>query len=283
MQQNSAKDWLELKRDADTGIETIRAGLNEHVYAPHWHDEYLIGITDQGAQQFNCRSEKQILLPGSCFLLEPGEIHDGEAIHQNGSRYRQLYLPPSLLKLQITSLFEDSPDKFELGIDVNSTSESSVANSISDAFSAIHYQEPKIVKDACLDNMLQHMTKNLSWRKKQKSYSQQYRLAFLVQEYLHANINCDIGLTDVTTAIAVDRYRLTRAFKSIFGIAPHAYLIQLRLAKARVLLAKNISPVDVASELCFSDQSHLGRWFKRCYLLSPAHYQQRTNLPDLIF
>ena len=37
----------------------------------------------------------------------------------------------------------------------------------------------------------------------------------------------------------------------------------------------------VAAQLGFSDQSHLGRWFKRAYQLTPAFYQQHcTNLPD---
>jgi AraC-like DNA-binding protein len=79
----------------------------------------------------------------------------------------------------------------------------------------------------------------------------------------------------------VDRFRLSRAFKRCFGLAPHAYLIQLRLTRARQLLGLGALPADVAHSLCFSDQSHLGRWFRRAYGLTPAHYSKRcTNLPD---
>jgi AraC-like DNA-binding protein len=91
----------------------------------------------------------------------------------------------------------------------------------------------------------------------------------------------DIGLDDLARVTGVDRFRLSRAFKAAFGLAPHAYLIQLRLARARRLLAAGQSPVEVAATLGFADQSHLGRWFQRAYRMTPAVYRKRcSNLPD---
>ncbi|CPR14090.1 Transcriptional regulator, AraC family [Brenneria goodwinii] len=47
------------------------------------------------------------------------------------------------------------------------------------------------------------------------------------------------------------------------------------------MLSGGVTPADVAAQLGFADQSHLGRWFRRAYQLTPAYYQQRcTNLPD---
>jgi len=90
-----------------------------------------------------------------------------------------------------------------------------------------------------------------------------------------------MGLDDLARATGVDRFRLTRAFKAAFGLAPHAYLVQLRLAKARRLLAAGQPPALVAMSLGFADQSHMGRWFRRAYGLTPAHYRRRcSNLPD---
>src|SRR5471032_2245584 len=50
-----AQNWIDLKQDAESGIETIRAHFEGHAYDPHWHDSYLVGVTEQGVQQFNCR------------------------------------------------------------------------------------------------------------------------------------------------------------------------------------------------------------------------------------
>jgi len=91
----------------------------------------------------------------------------------------------------------------------------------------------------------------------------------------------DLGLDDLARATGVDRFRLSRAFKAAFGLAPHAYLVQLRLAKARRLLAAGQPPALVAMSLGFADQSHMGRWFRRAYGLTPARYRRRcSNLPD---
>ena len=87
--------------------------------------------------------------------------------------------------------------------------------------------------------------------------------------------------TSTARASFFDRFRLSRAFKEAFGLPPHAYLIQLRLARARQLLGRGLAPAQVAADLGFADQSHLGRWFRRAYGVTPAYYRQRcSKLPD---
>ena len=78
------RNWIELSQDADTGIESIRAHFQGHAYDPHWHDSFLVGVTEQGVQQFNCRRVRHLSTPGKVFMLEPGEIHDGHAPTEEG-------------------------------------------------------------------------------------------------------------------------------------------------------------------------------------------------------
>lgn len=276
MRQYHQKDWLELNKDPNTGIETIRAHFTGHAYDPHWHDSYLIGVTEQGIQQFNCRSKQQTCVPGTSFLLNPEEVHDGNAPSQDGFTYRMLFINPDFFQQRIRHLFVEVPDNFELNISKTLSQDGLLTASISSAFSAIHYQEPKIIQDFSLDQMMNQLTTYLTWRKKPQQNSKSIRTALLAQEILHANLSVNIGLIEVAETLQVDRFYLTRAFKDVFGLPPHAYLIQLRLVKARALLSQGENPADVANQLCFSDQSHLGRWFKRCYKFTPADYQRRT-------
>ncbi|HHQ6162820.1 TPA: helix-turn-helix domain-containing protein, partial [Enterobacter hormaechei subsp. hoffmannii] len=98
----------------------------------------------------------------------------------------------------------------------------------------------------------------------------------------YAHIGENVGLSDLARETGTDRFTLTRCFKREFHLAPHAWLIQLRLAKARQMLAYGELPVDVATAVGFADQSHLGRWFQRAYPISPAYYRRLcTNLPDV--
>lgn len=61
--------WIDFRRDSDMQIEAIRAHFTGHAYDPHWHDSYLIGVTEQGIQQFHSRRERHRSRPGTVFLL----------------------------------------------------------------------------------------------------------------------------------------------------------------------------------------------------------------------
>ena len=277
----TSHNWIDLSKDADTGIETLRAHFQGHAYDPHWHDSYLVGVTEQGVQQFNCRRARHQSTPGKVFLLEPGDIHDGEAPTAEGFTYRMLYLAPQWLQRELAAVFEKAPDHGQLGFTNTLATDARLAQATSLAFETLHRGELKIVRQTALDGLLERLTRHLHWRTR---YGEDPRLPLVAQkarEYLHANAQYDIGLDQLATATGVDRFRLTRAFKAAYGIAPHAYLVQLRLANARRMLAQGEQPAAVAMALGFADQSHLGRWFVRAYGLTPALYRKRcSNLPD---
>jgi len=273
--------WIDLAQDADTGIETLRAHFKGHAYDPHWHDSYLVGVTEQGVQQFNCRRTKHQSTPGKVFLLEPGDIHDGEAPTEDGFTYRMLYLDPQWMQRELNAVFDNAPDRSQLSFANTLTTDVRLAHATGLAFQALHQGELKIVRQTALDGLLERLTRHLHWRARCGEDPRLPLVAKKAQEYLHANAQHDIGLDQLAAVMGVDRFRLTRAFKAAFGIAPHAYLVQLRLATARRMLARGEQPASVAMELGFADQSHLGRWFVRAYGLTPALYRKRcSNLPD---
>jgi AraC-like DNA-binding protein len=273
--------WIDLAQDRDSGIETLRAHFQGHAYDPHWHDSYLVGITEQGVQQFHCRRQRHASTPGQVFTLEPGEIHDGDAPHAEGFTYHMLYLDPQWLSRELAGLFEHAPDNCILGFGHALRTDPRLARAISFAFCALHHQESRIVRQSALDGLLQGLTADLHWRRLDGLDPRLPQVALRARDYLHAHLHRDLGMDELAQACGVDRFRLSRAFKSAFGLPPHAYLVQLRLARARRLLAGGAWPAQVASDLGFADQSHLGRWFLRAYGLSPGTYRSRcSNLPD---
>lgn len=274
-------DWIELNRDAETGIETIRAHFEGHAYDPHFHDSYLIGFTEQGVQQFHCRKALHSSTPGQAFLLEPGELHDGHAPARGGFTYSMLYLDPHWLERELRGLFEDAPGDCQPAFAKTLASEPELLAVIAEAFQALQSRDLRIVRQAALDALLAKLARHLAWRPRLDSDPRMPLVALRARDYLHAHMEQDLGLDELAWASGVDRFRLSRAFKAAFGIAPHAYLVQLRLARARQLLASGQPPARVAMTLGFADQSHMGRWFRRAYGLTPAHYRRRcSNLPD---
>ena len=253
MRQYNQKDWYELNRDPCSKIETTRAHFTGHAYDPHWHDSYLIGITEQGVQQFNCRAKQQVCVPGTSFLLDPEEIHDGTTPSEDGFTYRLLFISPELFQQRLLHLFPNVPDNFEFGVNKTLSQDNLLSASISSAFAAIHYQEPKIIQDACLDQMMKQLTEHMTWRKITEQRNKSTHIALLTQEISHANMSVNIGLVEIAETLQVNRFHLTCSFKATFGLALHAYLIQLRLVRARELLAQGEHPADIANKLCFSD------------------------------
>lgn len=277
----SDRNWIELKQDPTSGIETVRAHFEGHAYDPHWHDSYLVGITEQGLQQFNCRRQQHNSTPGKVFLLEPGDIHDGTAPQAGGFTYRTLYLDPNWLDRELRAQFEDTPDNTQLSFAATLAEDPQLAIATASAFEAMHHDELRIVRQTALDHLLANLTSHLRWRTVLNPDPRLPLVGQRARDYLHSHLHQDIGLDDLAQVTGVDRFRLSRAFKAAFGMAPHAYLIQLRLTRARLLLARGELPVNVAAALGFADQSHLGRWFQRAYRMTPADNRRRCSIvPD---
>jgi AraC-like DNA-binding protein len=279
---NAEKSWVQLNQDAETGIETIRAHFEGHAYDPHWHDSYLVGFTEQGVQQFSCRKVIHLSTPGQVFMLEPGEVHDGDAPAAEGFTYSMLYLDPRWIERELRALHEMAPAECLPSFSKTLTQQPELLAAIGNAFKALESKELRIVKQTALDQLLILLTEQVFWRMRQSIDPRFPQVAYRARDYLHEHMQDDVGLNELAQVTGVDRFRLTRAFKVTFGLAPHAYLIQLRLAKARHLLAQGFEPADVAIQLGFADQSHMGRWFRRAYGLTPAGYRRRcSNLPDV--
>lgn len=272
-------NWIHLLRDPHTGIETLHAHFqgHAHAYDPHWHDTYLIGFTEQGVQRFNSRRARHDSTPGKVFMLEPGDIHDGDAPSPDGFTYRMLYLQPDWLEQALAGLYRDGPGRPLPGIGTVLNDDPELARATLLAFNALHQHEVQLVRDMALDGLLARLSHHLRWHRPQETNPCAPLIARRARDFLVAHLHQDVGLETLAQACDTDRFRLTRAFKAAYGLAPHAWLIQLRLSRARQLLALGIPPLEVAHDLGFADQSHLGRWFRRAYGISPGAYRQQAN------
>lgn len=274
------RDWVNFRRDDETGIESINAHFRGHAYDPHDHDEVLVGVTMQGLQRFNCHRTLHTSQPGRAILIEPGAVHDGHAPDVDGFTYVMLYLPQKWVTGMMQRRGLGDVSVLEAAFRHTLTDDSQLITAIQQAFFAVHYQEGRLARDQTLDRLLYLLSRHIDSR---PPFSLDDSLARMYQlrDYLHDRMHLDIGLDELSCHVGIDRFRLGRQFKKAFGQSPHAYLVRLRLRTARVLLAQGMEPARVASQVGFSDQSHMGRWFQRAYRLSPAGYQRQcTNVLD---
>jgi hypothetical protein len=91
-------DSIHFVRDTGSGVEAIRASFAGHAYDLHRHDDWLVGVTDRGVQDFFCPGARRRSTPGRVILIEPQEAHDGQAGDTGGFAYSMLYIPRARLK-----------------------------------------------------------------------------------------------------------------------------------------------------------------------------------------
>jgi AraC family transcriptional regulator len=96
-----------------------------------------------------------------------------------------------------------------------------------------------------------------------------------VTEYLVAHVAEDVELQTMSDLVKMSRSYFSRAFKMSTGLAPHQWLMQARIAKAKELLLTSDHPLaQIAIDVGFADQAHFTRTFGRAVGESPGAWQR---------
>ena len=92
-----------------------------------------------------------------------------------------------------------------------------------------------------------------------------------VLELMDAHLDSNVSVQLLADEVGLSPAHFARAFKETMGIAPHQYLLHLRLERSRRMLdADNATLADVAQRAGFADQAHFTRFFKREYGVTPG-------------
>ena len=92
-----------------------------------------------------------------------------------------------------------------------------------------------------------------------------------VLELMDAHLDSNMSVQFLADEVGLSPAHFARAFKETLGVAPHQYLLHLRLERSRRMLdAENATLADVAQRAGFADQAHFTRFFKREYGVTPG-------------
>lgn len=86
-----------------------------------------------------------------------------------------------------------------------------------------------------------------------------------------------ITLDELAAEAGVDKFRLCRAFRDEVGLPPHAWLNELRVMRAKELLAGGTPTREVAPLVGFYDQSRLNQHFRRIVGTTPAKWARERS------
>jgi AraC-like DNA-binding protein len=242
-----------------------------HSFAPHSHEGFALGTIETGVETFRYRHATHLAPAGSVVVINPGEPHTGSAALPAGWRYRMLYPDAAILR--------------------------EVASELSERPRPVPYFPEPVIEDPALARELLRLHAALEAPAEPLERSSRLAAAFArlierhadtlhiephvpsepalvrrLRDYLEERASTPVRLEELAELAGMSAFRTLRIFEQSTGMPPHAYLTQIRVARARRLLAQRTPPAQVAALVGFYDQSHLTRHFKRIVGVTPGQY-----------
>jgi AraC family transcriptional regulator len=94
-------------------------------------------------------------------------------------------------------------------------------------------------------------------------------------EFMHDNFGRELTLEEIAAAAYLSEFHFARLFKQITGVTPHVYLANLRIERARKLLAETQIPIiEIAAMVGYQSHSHFTKIFKSVTGLTPRVYRE---------
>jgi AraC-like DNA-binding protein len=267
-----AQEHTHFWRDpALNNLELLRATYITHAFAPHTHEGYAIGVIENGVEQFKYRRSVHVAPRGSVVLINPGEMHTGEAATEHGWMYRMLYPDISLLQ-RAASEMAGKPQGIPF-FPSPVVDDPMLAAQLMQLHAALERSPSALERDSRFlwvfaQLIARHADAHASPRpiRGRQMWVQQAR------DYLEDHYTENVTLEQLASYVHVSPFHLLRVFRDVVGLPPHNYLTQVRVRRARQLLQASLRPAEVALAVGFTDQSHLTRHFKALVGVTPARY-----------
>jgi AraC-like DNA-binding protein len=266
--ENRAKFWVD--RDLG-GVGLLRAAFGTMSFPRHVHSEFVIAVTEEGAGRCVTRGVSDVGTSRSIMVFNPGEPHAGGVSGNTTWRYRGLYITEAMLRDICenvgarpvpTPYFNDSVVK-----------DAQLADLLVRAHRALEVRDARLTRESLfLAGIARLMERHGEPRPPSPNAGNERDPVRRALDYMQSNLACDLSISELAACAGLSPFHFVRCFRKANGLPPHACLTQLRLNRARLLLAEGKSPAEVALSVGFYDQSHLIKHFKRTYGITPGQY-----------
>nr|NJM02640.1 AraC family transcriptional regulator [Desulfobacula sp.] len=273
-----SKEITRFLRFPDFGnLELLHAAYLRQTFSPHFHEGHAIGVIEKGRLGFDYRGERVTAGAGDINMADPGEVHNGFAVSEEGWQYRMFYLKPG----QLDGIFNECRDRsgpmpfFKKGRVRDP--------GFSEKIRILHRDFenpliPRLEKESRFFTIMAGFTlKHALQRVSPKSPGSEKTRVMKIKGYIQEFYDTDISLDDLSRMAGISRYYLLRVFERETGLTPHTYLKLVRVKRARELMDKGISIIEAAHAVGFYDQSHLNRVFKKIYGITPGQFREKKE------
>lgn len=266
-----------------TRVEVMRTSYQSQTFARHSHDTYTLGLVLGGAGTFWCRGRERFACKGDVVVIPPGEVHTGSVGSGVDSlSYLAIYLPVGLAALHAEAAGERGGKPPEFGaVVLRDSGVRRAYQALDRAIGSADFDEIAAEEAVCIaitQLIGRHADRHTpnDTLDPRRGIVREPRIVSVVREVLEdAYAKADeTSLQVLAQRTGVSPFGVIRAFRKATGLAPHQYLIQIRVERARQFLAEGAVPSLAAAMTGFADQSHLTYHFKKHLGITPGKYRR---------
>ncbi|MGF1777087.1 AraC family transcriptional regulator [Vibrio nomapromontoriensis] len=238
-------------------------------YQKHTHQEFSVGVVDDGRSTFTINNREISISSGSTVIVNPLEVHACNPKSCDSWSYKMLFVCPTwLASLQAKLNGSDGKDFVPLAQPhltdkVVFSQFQSLAEMLLNEDSKEALEQESI---AFFAELFQRSGVQVIHEKNVKAKLTK-ALRFIQSRY-----DKSVSVREMAEHVGLSEYYFIHAFRSEYGLTPYAMQMVSRVNEAKLRLKQGQSIAHVAIDLGFSDQSHFHRNFKKIVAATPLDY-----------
>ncbi|WP_284619513.1 helix-turn-helix transcriptional regulator [Aquabacterium humicola] len=256
------------------GVHGTRLDSARH-YARHWHADFGFGLLERGAQQSASGRGEVRAVAGDVITTNPGEVHDGRPVDGAARRWRMLYLAPDAVAAVLGT--PAGGLAFTQPVHRERHRQTAIAALFRRLDAGPVRSGDAAARMACDEALARCCTALLA--PAQPADDAPHAALRAVRERLADDPLAAPTLAELAAMAGCSRFQLLRRFAALYGLPPHAWLLQQRAENARRLIRDGARLADAATGAGFADQSHLTRCFVRLFGYTPGDWQRAAVRP----
>ena len=258
---------------------------------PHFHDEYLICAQLAGSEECQVAGKLHTFGAGDLVLINPQQVHTGNARGSNELSYITLYVDRGLVRELADAI--EAPQRSPEFTQVRATGRPALADDLQALLALVRRvrsdesqgtgpegQVAEIDVESALQRVLTGALEfsNLRAPLLRSTNRVSQRKIARVLEYIRAldpaHNPTAVTLDELAAIAELSKFHFLRQFAQVVGITPGAYLRTLRLCHAaRKLRHSKASILEIALSVGFADHPSFSRAFARHMGMTPSQYQ----------
>lgn len=256
------------------GLELLICSDISYCLPPHFNIDYCVWMDSVCMEKYVCKGNSYTLRPGEFSIIEPGDVHSNSMIESESRCLLTVYLSSEMLQKTAYQIDENAPET-RLASDVHC--DSYAVRGLSELYRVMQGESPSLEAGSLYVSFVSALIKRYGTsRLRESEMTGEERRVSRVKEMLNELYGEDISLDFLAENAGCTPYHLIRFFSRDVGMTPYAYLLHLRVERARQMIREGRKLAETAADTGFADQSHMSRHFKARYGITPGMYKKLT-------